>query len=274
VWRGEIRNRAKDGSYYWVDTTIVPFLNARGKPYQYIAIRYDITDRKRIEAQIQEQATLTRLGAMAAVVAHEVKNPLAGIRGALQVIGGRMPATSPDRAIINDIQTRIDALNDMVQDLLFFARPKKLTLAPVSVLRLIGVTTDLLIGDPEHRSVAVSVTGGDTTVVGDAEQLQRVMLNLMLNAAQAMRGHGCIEVAVNTRNDRCEIALRDSGPGLTPEIRERMFEPFFTTKHRGSGLGLPTARRIVELHGGELEADSAPGGGTVITVRLPLTPPA
>jgi PAS domain S-box-containing protein len=272
VWRGEIRNRAKDGSYYWVDTTIVPFLNARGKPYQYIAIRYDITERKRIETQIQEQATLARLGAMAAVVAHEVKNPLAGIRGALQVIGSRMPASSPDRAIINDIQTRIDALNEMVQDLLLFARPKKLALAPVPVLKLISGTTELLEGDPEYGNVTVAVTGEDTTVVGDAEQLQRVLLNLMLNAAQAMGGRGAIDVSVTTSADRCEIALRDSGPGLTPEVRDRMFEPFFTTKHRGSGLGLPTARRIVELHGGELEADSAPGGGAVITVRLPLTP--
>ena len=96
IWRGEIRNRAKDGSLYWVDTTIVPFLNAAGKPYQYMAIRYEITDRKASEKRLQEQAALARLGEMAAVVAHEVKNPIAGIRGALQVISvadaGRTPA--------------------------------------------------------------------------------------------------------------------------------------------------------------------------------------
>ncbi|MBI4476355.1 MAG: PAS domain S-box protein, partial [Acidobacteria bacterium] len=83
VWRGEIRNRAKDGSIYWVDTTIVPFLDDRRKPYQYIAIRYDITERKGAEERLREQAALVRLGQMAAVVAHEVKNPLAGLRGAL-----------------------------------------------------------------------------------------------------------------------------------------------------------------------------------------------
>ena len=88
IWRGEIRNRAKDGSIYWVDTTIVPFLDERRKPYQYMAIRYEITERKRSEERLREQAALARLGEMAAVVAHEVKNPLAGIRGALQVIGG------------------------------------------------------------------------------------------------------------------------------------------------------------------------------------------
>src|SRR6476659_10272344 len=84
IWRGEIRNRAKEGSFYWVDTTIVPFLDDRGKPYQYMAIRSDITERKRSEMLLREQAALARLGEMAAVVAHEVKNPLAGIRGSLQ----------------------------------------------------------------------------------------------------------------------------------------------------------------------------------------------
>src|SRR6266545_871217 len=93
IWRGEIRDRAKDGTFYWVDTTIVPFLDDRGKPYQYMAIRSDITERKRTEELLREQAALARLGEMAAVVAHEVKNPLAGIRGALSELGSRMPAT-------------------------------------------------------------------------------------------------------------------------------------------------------------------------------------
>src|SRR5262249_16228702 len=97
VWRGEIRNRAKDGSLYWVDTTIVPFLDGRGKPYQYMAIRYEVTARKKSEEQLREQEALTRLGEMAAVVAHEVKNPIAGIRGALQVILSRMPPEQRDR---------------------------------------------------------------------------------------------------------------------------------------------------------------------------------
>ena len=99
IWTGELRNRAKDGTLYWVDTTIVPFLDDQGRPYQYVAIRYDITKRKRSEELLREQAALARLGEMAAVVAHEVKNPLAGIRGALQVIGARMPAESRDRAV-------------------------------------------------------------------------------------------------------------------------------------------------------------------------------
>src|SRR6185503_17721885 len=121
IWRGELRNRAKDGSLYWVDTTIVPFLDERGRPYQYMAIRYEITARKRSEERLREQAALARLGEMAAIVAHEVKNPLAAIEGALQVIGGRMPPDGRDRAVVGEVIARVDSLNDIVQDLLVFA---------------------------------------------------------------------------------------------------------------------------------------------------------
>ena len=103
VWRGEIRNRAKDGSLYWVDTTIVPFLNGAGKPRQYLAIRYEVTARKQAEAQLREQAALAQLGQLAAVVAHEVRNPLAGLRASLQVIDQpRAGAARPERDCRHD----------------------------------------------------------------------------------------------------------------------------------------------------------------------------
>ena len=123
VWRGEIRNRAKDGSFYWVDTTIVPFLDGRGKPRQYLAIRSDITARKVAEARLREQAALTHLGQLAAVVAHEVRNPLAGLRASLQVLDSRF-TNARDHQIVGAMIQRIDALNEKVEDLLLYARPK------------------------------------------------------------------------------------------------------------------------------------------------------
>src|SRR5262245_6942025 len=272
IWRGEIRNRAKDGSFYWVDTTIVPFLDERGRPYQYMAIRSDITERKRSETQLREQAALARLGEMAAVVAHEVKNPLAGIRGALQVIGGRMPESSRDRVVVGDIVDRLDGLNDIVQDLLVFARPREPELARVSLEALLQRITALLKKDPQHAGTIVDISGETVAITADAEQLQVALVNLILNAVQAVEGSGRIRVNVTTSDGRCSLPISDDGPGIPPEVREHIFEPFFTTKHRGTGLGLPTARRIIERHHGTIAIECPPNGGTVVTVTLPIDP--
>jgi len=270
VWRGELRNRAKDGSLYWVDTTIVPFLDADGKPYQYMALRYEITDRKRSEEQLREQAALARLGQMAAVVAHEVKNPIAGIRGALQVIMGRMGADNRDRAVITDIILRLDSLNGIVQDLLLYARPRLPKLEPLQVHALVESVGELLHRDPSCAGITVNVIGSAPPVMADAEMLRILLQNLLLNGAQAMRGQGSIDVTLAAGEDEgCRITIRDHGTGIEPEVRARAFEPFFTTKHRGTGLGLAIVRRIVEAHHGRIDIEPAANQGTLVTIWLP-----
>ncbi|HYN10919.1 MAG TPA: ATP-binding protein [Vicinamibacterales bacterium] len=269
VWRGEIRNRAKDGSFYWVDTTIVPFLDTRGLPYQYIAIRYDITERKKSEAALRAQTSLAQLGKMAAVVAHEVRNPLAAMRGALQVLSGRQTATNEDRAVLGDVVGRIDALSDIVHDLLLFARPRDPVVRTVSLAALVSETVDLLRTDPQFAGVTTQVELADVTCHADPEQLRLVLLNLFVNSVQAMHGQGRIRVTAAPVPKGLELRIADEGPGLNQEARERLFEPFFTTKHRGTGLGLVTARRILESHNGTLELESPPHGGTVAILTLP-----
>jgi PAS domain S-box-containing protein len=268
VWRGEIRNRAKDGSYYWVDTTIVPLLDERNRPHQYIAIRHDITERKRSEVMLLEQRSLARLGKLAAIVAHEVRNPLAGIRGAMQVIGKRLPPGSPEQAIVQEVVTRVDTLNDIVQDLLLFARPKLPVLVRVPAAALVRETVTLFKQDPAAADIVVRVEATDLTLHADPEQLKLVLLNLLINSAQAMQGRGDIHIRFRELADRHEIRIVDQGPGIPGDVREHLFEPFFTTKHRGTGLGLATARRIIEGHGGTIDLDCPSSGGTVAIVRL------
>ena len=270
VWRGEIRNRAKDGSIYWVDTTIVPFTDDRGKPYQYLAIRSDITDRKRAEEELRKQESLARVGQMAAVVAHEVKNPLAGIGGAIEIIGDRLPSDSPDRQVVANILQRIDSLNRRVQDLLLFSRPRSPRVATVRLPALLRETAELLAEDPTLARVRVEISGPEMSLAGDPELLKDVFLNLLLNAGQAMGGDGSIRVSAEPRNGACRITVADSGAGMPPEVKERIFEPFFTTKNRGTGLGLAIAKHIVDGHGGKIGVESVAGRGTTITVSLPL----
>jgi len=270
VWHGEIRNRAKDGTFYWVDTTIVPFLDARGKPYQYIAIRADITARKAAEDRLAQQAALARLGQMAAVVAHEVRNPLAGIKGVLQVLMGRRPARDADLPVMRDVVARIDALGDLINDLMLFARPRPPQPSAVQIRSLLMEAAAQLRRDPAAATLEVTIEGPDTTLTADSDLLRAAVLNLFLNAAQAMNGRGRIAVTIARRDDRCTIDIRDGGPGIPTELRERVFEPFFTTKARGGGLGLPIARRTAELHHGTLTLDCPETGGCVFTLALPV----
>jgi PAS domain S-box-containing protein len=240
-----------------------------GGERKFTGIIHDLSARVRIEEQLREHTALARLGEMAAVIAHEVKNPLAGVRGAIQVIGTRLPKESKDAAIIKEIVTRIDALNGLMQDLLLFARPPQPKPAPVDLAALVVMTADLLSGDPARKEIEVTVGGSAPPIEADADLLKIVFENLLVNGAQAMQGRGTIRVSLSSMDDSCQIAFSDSGPGIPFEVREKIFTPFFTTKVRGSGLGLPTAKRLIEAHRGQISIACPPGGGTTVTIRLP-----
>ena len=266
VWRGEIRNRAKDGSIYWVDTTIVPFLNGQGKPRQYLAIRYDITARKSAEAQLREQAALAQLGQLAAVVAHEVRNPLAGLRASLQVIDKRCEAR--DRSAIAAMIQRIDGLNDKVEDLLLFARPKPPRVQSVDVKALMrDVATSAQISTG-RSGLSIPISGDDLRASADPDMLRAALLNITLNACQAAGTHD-IDVHIAAENGNCRIAVRDRGPGIPAEVRERVFAPFFTTRTNGTGLGLAIVKRMMELQEGTVTLRDRPEGGTIAEVMVP-----
>ena len=128
--------------------------------------------------------------------------------------------------------------------------------------------------DPALAALDVRIRGGDPTLSVDREQIHIVFLNLLLNAAQATDRPAAIDVRITAGDGRCEVAVADRGRGVPPALRDRMFEPFFSTKSRGAGLGLSTARRLIEAHGGSLTARPRDGGGTVLTVTLPMGSPA
>ena len=274
VWQGEILNRAKDGSSYWVDTTIVPFVDDRNHPYQYTAIRNDITERKQMEARLREQATLARVGQMAAVVAHEVRNPLAGIKGAIQVLASRRPEGDSEVRVMNDIVDRVDSLSVLINDLLQFARPSNLRMTPLSLDRVLAETVATAKADPVMERVDVGLDVPAIAIEGDVDLLKALFLNLLLNSAQAMKGQGRIDVTADERLHDVRVRVRDYGPGIPDDVAAQMFEPFFTTKSRGGGLGLAIARRTAELHGGALTHQKPDGGGAEMVVTLALKPRA
>ena len=269
VWRGEIRNRKKNGAFYWVDTTIVPFLDGAGKPRQYLAIRYEITARKQVEAQLREQAALAQLGQLAAVVAHEVRNPLAGLRAGLQVIDRRV-SEPRDRSAIAAMIQRIDGLNDKLEDLLLYSRPRPPRRQAVDIKTLIrDVVTSAQISTGRPPA-SIPVSGENVNASADPEMLRAALLNLTLNACQAAPDKD-VEVRVSASDGVCRIGVYDRGPGIPTGVRDRIFEPFFTTRVNGTGLGLAIVKRLMELQEGTVEIRDRDEGGTIAEVTIPRT---
>jgi two-component system sensor kinase FixL len=236
---------------------------------KFTGILHDLSARVAMEEELRQKTALALVGEMAAVMAHEVKNPLGGIRGAVQVIGARLEPGSRDAAMVKEIIARVDALSDLLNNLLLFARPPQPRLTLVEIDRLIALTADLLMQDPSLKGLRVLIEGTAPPVRGDADLLKIVFLNLLVNAGHAMEGRGTIRVSVHATDAGCGVSFRDSGPGIPEGIRDKIFVPFFTTKTKGSGLGLPTAKRIIDAHHGSIQIDYPVTGGTTVLIQLP-----
>jgi len=263
----EVRGRRRDGTTFPLHLSVGEMSLAGER--KFTGILHDLTGRVQMEQQLREQTALARLGEMAAVIAHEVKNPLAGVRGAIQVIGSRLPENSTDRTVVDEIVNRIDALNELMKDLLLFARPPQPRPVPIDVSRIVLLTSHLLRADPALKDVDVEIHGEAPMILADPELLKIVFLNLFINGGHAMQGRGKLQVTMSSRDAECELTISDNGPGISADLREKIFTPFFTTKARGSGLGLPTAKRLIEAHRGSIRIECPPDRGTTVIIRLP-----
>lgn len=294
VWKGEIRNRARDHTIYWVDTTIVPFLNSQGKPYQYVAITHDITQRKLAEEQVVQQAAelqraaqLSFVGELAAGLAHEIKNPLAGIQGAVDILIRRRDKNDPEREALEGMRHEVERIDSTVRALLDRARPRLVSVRASSLTDIVGRAVNLA-----RAQLTSAATGGhrvkiefeppaDPIIISlDPAQIEDAVLNLIINAIEAVAGDGQVTIRVaRSQNDRGEefedeaiVEVSDNGRGISEEDLTRIFNPFFTTREAGTGLGLPAVRRIARAHGGRVEVSSSPGQGSTFSIHLPVVP--
>jgi two-component system sensor histidine kinase HydH len=261
---------------------------------------------------MQERDRLAALGEMAAGLAHEIRNPLAAIQGAIQLlvpesVEGRPPhPTEADaeqsREFLAIIADEVRRLNGVVTQFLDYSRPARAQLAPGDVNEILDRTLKLLAAEvPPNVDLQLDLERPLPRVSCDAEQLRQVFLNLALNAIQAMPRGGKLQISTRLardelavwreaqrRSDSVEVRFRDTGPGVPEESREHIFVPFYTTKEKGTGLGLAICQRIVTAHGGTIGLRSAPGEGAAFVLSLPalreekagprpepaLTPPA
>ena len=270
IWQGEIRGRANDGTVFWVDTTVVPFLGDGGVPYQYLSIHHDITEQKRAETRLRNQAAFAKIAEMAALVAHEVRNPVAGVRGVLQVFGGRQSLSPADALLTRRMLERLDLLDAHIKALLHYARPRSPQLQPVAIRSLLDQVAKAVLNAHANGHMRCEIAGLDARVLGDPVMLQEAFSNLLVNAVEAQSGSGRIDITVSASGEAAGVAIADRGPGIPPQLHDRIFEPFFTTKTAGAGLGLPIVRQLVELHGGDIAILTSSPSGTTMKVSLPL----
>ena len=270
VWRGEIRNKAKDGSLYWVDTTIVPFLNDNGKPYQYLAIRSDITERKQNEELIHRQDKLAAVGQLAAGVAHEIRNPLTSMKGYAEFL--QLDEEDPQRLeFIDIILDEIERVNNIVEEFMLLAKPKVVELEEKNIIPVLKNILSLLEFEARKRNVNLhlDVEQEIVQIECDENRLKQVFLNFIKNGIEAMPSGGDLFVKAEVRNNNIEISIQDTGVGIPPETLKKIGEPFYTTKKNGNGLGLMVSFKIIESHNGKVYIESEQNKGTTFKILLP-----
>ena len=227
------------------------------------------------QAQLVQSEKMAAFGLLGAGIAHEVKNPLAGILGCAQISLRQAPPGTPVRENLELIEKETKRCKTIIENLLRFARQEKTAFEPFDVNRPVADAAAIVHHQLELQKVKLEVAleEGLPLLRGNANQLQQVFMNLLINAQQAMGPQGgSVRVATRRRGaDRVEIAVQDTGSGIPKEIQERIFDPFFTTKPngKGTGLGLSVTYGIVKDHGGEIGVDSEPGKGTTFTIVLP-----
>ncbi|HET9870537.1 MAG TPA: ATP-binding protein, partial [bacterium] len=256
----------------------------------------DETQLRSLESRIKVAEKMATIGELAAGIAHEIRNPLAAMKGFTEILQKKVKDNDSAREIVTDIASEIEILNKIVTNFLVFAKPTAVETHEVELSELIRGLLPLVRKEAEAKRLRVSFRVGEEAVLSlDSEQFRRALLNILLNAVQASPAKGAIDIGLErfsrkelaawragfdfsplllneTVNDWACVTVRDHGPGLAPEALKRLFTPFFTTKTEGFGLGLSITKKILEAHGGDVGAAGHPEGGALFALFLPVIP--
>ena len=295
-----LRAQRKDGSEFPVEISLSPLQTEDGllitsvirditerhkaaealrKAHDELELRVEERTAELLEANTQKQQALQQLlkaeklaeiGALAAGVAHEIRNPLAGIRGAIEVLRENNVDSELQRPIMTEILERVDRLNTAVQDLLEYAKPMSPHKTRLQLSHVLDSTLSTLLRDPRLRGVEISKDYRQAIdVETDLSIVERVFINIILNAAQAMNSAGTLQITLEGNGAEAVVSFRDTGPGIDSSVLGKIFSPFFTTRSEGSGLGLALCKKYIEVLGGRIEVTTQLGVGTTFVISLP-----
>ncbi len=267
-----------------ISASVSPLFTAAGEQEGVVLIIRDLSRLRELEEAVRRADRLSMLGTLAAGLAHEIKNPLGGIKGAAQLLAMELGSGSPLQEYTGVMIKEVERVNGIIEELMDLARPRPPQLSPVNVAKILG---DIVLFQKEaHRGKKIEFTlnldPSIPPIQGDENLLTRLFLNLIKNAAEAIDKEGRVEIGTKVASDYhlqnlgkrpvslIQVEIRDNGRGIPSDQLEMVFTPFYTTKNRGSGLGLATCQKIVDSHRGFLHVESRPGEGTSFTVSLPL----
>ncbi|MGH7359929.1 MAG: two-component system sensor histidine kinase NtrB, partial [Candidatus Rokuibacteriota bacterium] len=274
AWKGDVRARTRGGREFPAHLAVTPIFDPNGQVLGTVGVLRDLTEQRELQRRLIQQETLASLGQMAAGVAHEIRNPLGGIKMAMAVLA-KHDGDTLSREMTESMRSGVAEIESIVSHLLDYTRETRLDRQPFDVERIVREVVQALGSDARTRSVALSCSQTfPNGVVGlvDGPRVRQVVTNLVRNAMEAAerRLNGRVEVTCHERDDAIVFEVVDNGVGMTAHERERMFLPFFTTKPTGTGLGLAIVKKIVDLHGGDIRVASEPGRGTRVAITLPM----
>ena len=272
--------RKKNGAEFPVGFSINNHLDNRGESIGKIVIFRDLTSIYKIQEEILRMDRLVSLGKLSSGIAHELRNPLAGIKTTAQALGEEMSEEDPRREYLQRITKEIDRLNELLKTFFSFAKPQKLNLTPCHVRDIINEIIPFLIKEIADKGIRFEEKYDPhlPRIKADKTQMHQVFLNLFLNAIQAMPEGGELKIGVSSfvsagsdgpRQNFIKAIVSDTGKGIPPHMIDRIFDPFFTTKPKGIGLGLSIAYQIINKHGGTIKVESQWEKGTSLVITLP-----
>ena len=271
-WRGELINRAKDGREVPLILTITAVRNEAGQILGYISNGVDLSEQKQMQERLAHSEALATIGEMAAVVAHEIRNPLGSIVIAAQQLTDEGLSREDKDTVTRVLRTESKRLNEALSNFLSYARPRPMNSGQndlnallCEIAQMAFVNKDLT-GDAR---LALALNHDLKPFPFDSDQIRQVVWNILLNAIQVLGGTGTVTVRSGKGNDTAWFTISDTGAGIPESLRADLFKPFRTSKQQGTGLGLAIAESIVKAHGGRIDVETRLGRGTTFTVTLP-----
>jgi PAS domain S-box-containing protein len=262
--------RARDGRPVTVSEKDSPMSDRDGVSIGHVKVFQDLTEIEDLRRQVRQKDRLAAIGEMAATVAHEIRNPLGGIRGFAALLARDLKDDPAPLRLVEKILRGAGDLEQVVGELLEYTRPLDLRVRTANCADLVDAALGYI--ELEGRPVALrnDVPPG-LDITADPDRIRQVFLNILLNAVQSIDGEGEVRATAGAGEGAVHFKFSDTGCGMTPDQAGRVFMPFYTTKEKGTGLGLAVAAKIVESHGGRIEVSSKPGEGSTFTVVLPAT---